>query len=397
MVLVAAFVLHAQVVPKQFMLRDVQSTATPVKQWFFPAASADRALRIDHEQIRWPEQTQENSVILPNGFVGADVSADGRYFALLSTVAHGGSAARQRFQLELYSVATGLRLALQLDQFRGEALPMVAIASDGRVVIGRAPTGTLWFYDAAGNLTSEATLFSGAEYDLERVLRMAISADSERLAVAATKRSASPTGADVENHSGEPHVFLFGLRGEELWSRPLPGTGTNLVAIAPNGQYIVADGYEADVFGNVKKVTHLLDGTGRKIADHDMLTRHVVFSADARVVVLAGKQRVKSVRTADGASLWQSTIPRRRGMVAGLSAADGGRLSAVVVAKNRFTGGGFLFVEPEVDIYDQRGALVQRLALVDETFVTPAVMLSPDGRLLRIGLLDGYRTYEVAP
>ncbi|MFQ5706454.1 MAG: hypothetical protein ACE5HO_03345 [bacterium] len=371
----------------------------PVKSWLFPPRAAEpgfAAVAVQQEQIRWFNGAPPKKLSLPAGYLSTVFSEHGRQFAVVSLRQTEKAGNGDKFlRLELYDSATTEKLySLNQKQYFDDSLPVVVVSNQkGLVILGRNSTGTLRFYGQHGVLNKEVTLFPGAAYDLERSLYLDLSEDGTLLAVGASKRGGAPWGAEAPNPSGEPYLFLFTPFGEQLWSAPLPGFNTAATAISAHGEVIVANCYTVDQQGQVNKQSLLFSQDGKRTGSFDLLFKYAAFSPDAKYVLLAENNAATLVQSASGQIVWTERLPRSQGMIAAIGLSNAGEYAALLMAKNQFQQGVFLFTKPRVKVVDRAGQLQQEIDLEGESFEKPVLELSADHRHLVVGFGNSYRIY----
>jgi hypothetical protein len=284
--------------------------------------------------------------------------------------------------------------AIRIEHYADHPIPAAIISSEGRVILGQNSTGKLQFHDPTGRLAREVTLFPEAFYDLEKFIQVELSDDGSSAAVLASKRGASPTGSTAPNPSGEPHLFLFNQKGDEIWRKPLPHHNPGAMAISPNGKTILASSYTADMAGTMQRTTWLVDDIGRVAGAFDLLFKRQHFSANSQFVIVASNQQAHIIDVASNQIVRTKSIAKQEGMITAVRVSNDGRLAALLLGTNRFEKGAFVFRNLRLTILLPAGEQVQELPL-DGTFVTPSLTVSPTLDHIVVGLDRGYQVFEL--
>lgn len=382
----------------KYKLLQAHKPNQPVQRWLLHGYSAkQRLIEVQDDQLIWISPTtgsQIGSLTLPEGYLHTITSKGGNYFAV-THLSNNGQENNKAFKVEVFAANGQKQYQVEKQQYYDDSMPLVAISdSDGALLLGKNSIGKIWFYDETGQLLREVELFPNAAYDLERTLSVDMSADGSRVGIAASRRGASPVGSDAPNPSAEPRVFVYGNDGTLLWQRDMPGFSTSVVAMSPDGDYLVANNYTADVQGNVKKQATLFDRQGRRIKDFDILFKKAAFSPDSKFVLLSDNMTAKLIDLSTEREVWNHQIRRQEGMIATAALSNLAEVAALLVAPNNFVDGHFLVTEPTIKIFDHSGQLIQEIRNADETFQTPALEISPDHQSLTIGFQDAYQIYE---
>jgi hypothetical protein len=238
-------------------------------------------------------------------------------------------------------------------------------------------------------------LFRDTEYDLERILQIDLSKDGTTVAIVAGKRGASPAGSNAPDPSAEPHLFLFSLNGMELFRKPLPDFNTSATAISDNSQYIAANSYTAAIDGNITKRTIIVDNTGKKIGQVNVLFKQADFTSDSKFLILADNNVAKVFNLTTRKISWSYSISEWEGMITAVDISNNGEISALLVAKSNFGDGTFMFTNSRLKILNSGGNLLQELEMTDQEFEKPALNLSDDSKKIFIGFRNAYQIYQV--
>lgn len=385
----------------QYQLVKAENVGKPVKFWHFNSNFPEQAvakIAVQEEQINWLDGTTPETLPLPPGYVRSVFSRVGNYLGFLS-ISKGVKEEPEHkiLQLQIFSSTREKLYEIKIRKHFDDPLPSLAISDkDGSVVLGQSATGRLWFYDRSGSLNREVVLFRNHAYDLERVLQMEFTKDGLSLAILASKRGASPIGSGVANPSGEPHLFLFNLNGEEFWRQPLPEFNPGQIAISPDGQYIIASSYTTDLQGNIEERTIIFTEHGQKIKSMALLFRNAEFSPESKYLILAERTVAKVITLPGGDVLWMHNISHKQGMITDAALSKNGEFGVLLLAKNEFKEGAFIFTHPQLVVLNRTGKIIQEIDLEGESFYTPALKFTGDHKYIIIGFRDSYRIYGIA-
>ncbi|NIR70116.1 hypothetical protein GWN42_30175 [candidate division KSB1 bacterium] len=351
---------------------------------------------VQENQIRWMNDVGSKMLDLPEGYLNTAFSKVGHYFGVIHLIEPPKKNNRNKIlQIDIYTSSGEKRYSLNRNQYYDDSIPSIVISNlDGSVIMGKNSVGKLWFYREDGELSKQVELFPDASYDLERILHLDLSEDGARLAVVASKRGASHLGSEAPHPSGEPHLFLFTHNGDELWRKALPDFNSSATAISKNGDHIIANSYTVDTQGNLQKQSLLFNDNGERIASFDLLFKYAHFSPDSRFLILAENTKAHVVELSTGRTVWSDNVSRKQGMITAVRLANNADVAVLLIAKNEFREGGFVFTNSRLRVLDRSGALHQDIAIKDEIFRKPALKLSPDHRHITVGFENSYRIYE---
>ena len=383
----------------RYELTTSKNVGRPVKSWLFSKRIEKTGLpsvAVQDKQIKWISDVESKSLDLPKGYLRTVFSKGGNYFGIISLIESLKTSNRNKIlQVEIYT-STGEKLYSQSrNQYYDDSIPSVIISDlDGSIIMGQNSIGKLWFYHQDGELSREVELFVEASFDLERVLHLDLSEDGASLAVVASKRGASQLGSKAPNPSGVPHLFLFTRSGDEVWRKALPEFNTSATAISEHGDFLIANSYTVDMRGNIKKTTSLFDNHGETVASFDLLFKYAHFSPDSEFLILAENTKARMVELSTGRTVWSHDISRKQGMITAVRLASNAAVAVLLVAKNEFKKGAFVFTNSRLEVFDRFGALHQEIAIKDETFKKPVLKLSPDHQHIVVGFESSYHIYE---
>lgn len=386
---------------RRYELTTSQNVGRPVKSWLFSEQMEKTGLSIiavHDKQIKWIRNVESKLLDLPGGNLKTLFSKGGNYFGIISLIESLKTSNRNKIlRVEIYTSSGEKLYSLSRNQYYDDSIPSVVISDlNGSMIIGQNSIGKLWFYHQDGELRREVELFPDASFDLERTLHLDLSEDGTSLAVAASKRGASPLGSKAPKPSGQPHLFLFTPSGDEVWRKALPGFSTSAAAISEQGDFLIANSYSVDTRGNIKKTTSLFDNHGARIANFDLLFKYAHFSSDSEFLILAENRKARVVELSTGQTAWSHNISRKQGMITVVRLANKAAVAVLLVARNEFKNGAFVFTNPRLAVFDRFGALHQEMIVKDQTFKIPALRLSPDHQKIIVGFENAYHIYEAS-
>ncbi len=354
-----------------------------------------RLISISDQLITFQGISKKN-LALPEGFIKTIFARDGSEICVLSAK-NLQSDGNKMLTLQFYSNKAELIFELTQKHVYDESIPEVYVLNENKgFLLGNSAVGELWFYDNNGVLKIEVDLFPGAQFDLERIMSIEASGDARVIAVLATRRSASPMDSGVPNPSGEPTLFVFSNDGNELWSRSLSEMAGGEVAVSPRGQYILASSYSTDSRGGLKRVTTLFDYKGEQIKTFDFLFQKTSFSISENILLMADRQTVNAVQLPSGKQVWQYKIKHKDGLITAVQMGNELQTSLILVAKDAFKNGAFVFIEPKLIILNRLGKSIQTLDFSEREFVNPALFTSPGPETVGLGFRDAFLTFNVS-
>ena len=366
-------------------LIDEKEITTSASSWFF---TASQQIALTTDQIVFLRDREMEIFSLPLQYLKTSFSNKGPYF-VIQTLNPLKSLEKidRELTLTIYSDINQESYRIIRKVYYDHSLPAVAISgADGSMVLGENDSGELWFYDGNGNLLRQVVLFPEAEYDLEKVLDVDISEDGSRVAVVAGKRGGSPAGSNAIDANAEPHLFLFSRDGQELWRKTLPELNSSEAVISPDGHLIVTNSYTISTDGKLVKRALIFNQNGSILSEVDLLFKQARFSGDSKYLLLADNQELLMLDGVTANLHWSRKIPTQSGMIADLDVTDGGEQVAVLLAVHEWDGSQFVFNQPVVTVYDNRGEAIQNITLSDEPSSKPAIHFTNQDENLIIGL-----------
>lgn len=337
------------------------------------------------------------NIAFQKGVILTKFSADGSKFCVVSDESIQVETDRDKIlALQFYSNNSKLIFEMNYKHFYDEPMPEICVLSENQgFILGNSAVGKLQFYDIQGRLNRELTLFPSAEFDLERILKIKASKNGI-IAVLATKRSASPMDSGVSNPSGEPTLFVFSNSGNELWRQQLPEFTGGEITISSNGKCVLASSYSSDSRGGLKRVTTLFNAVGEKIESYDFLFQSTASSIDREFLLMADRHTIKAIELHTGKQLWQHKIKREYGLITAAQIGHNMESFFVLVGKDSFKDGAFIFIEPKLVVLNQQGKSQQTMDFPDRVFVNPSLYLAPNSATIGVGFKDAFLTFEVS-
>ncbi len=378
------------------LVESVQLTKPAVSLNFLGFNETDKSHSVvvkDKNTLRWLN-ADKPEINLPQGYLTTVISKTGQYFGIVSLNPASGVDATKQITIDVYSADKDQLYSLEQSKHFDDSLPLIAISdADGSLILGHNFNGKIYFFNPNGELNETVDLFPDAEYDLERVLSFDLDASGSKLAVVAGRRGASPLNSVALHPSAEPQVYLFTTKGEKVWRTNLPEFNTSAVKISGDGKYVVASNYTVDVRGNVKKRSTVLEN-GDEIFDTDILFKYASFSKDNESLILADNTQAELIDLTSRNVMWRTNVPRKQGMITSIKISENAGIAALLIAKNEFKNGAFIFTKPHLKILDNAGKLQQEISFDKQVFKKPALNLSSDAARIVIGFGDAYQIYQ---
>ena len=377
----------------RYELIGEKQIAPIVNSWFL---SASQQTALTPDQMLFLENSRVEIFPHPQQYLKTSFSKNGKFFAIqILNPRETVEKIDRELMISIYSDLKKESYRLIRNVFYDHSFPSVTISgADGSLVLGENDSGELWFYDKNGTLIRQVVLFPDAEYDLEKVLDVDMCDDGSRIAVIAGKRVGSPAGSNAVNPSAEPHLFLFTGDGKELWRKALPDLNSNGVAISPDGRIIVANSYTISVEGKLIKRTLIFREDGNILNETDILFKQDRFSKDSKYLLLASNQELQMVDLTAGNVIWSQKISRKDRMIVDLDIADGGKQVAILLAVNEWADSQFVYRQPVITIYDNRGEEIQKLTFADEPSSRPAIRFTNQDKNFMVGLGNTLYLYQ---
>lgn len=364
-----------------------------VQRWFFKNHTV---VAVGASEVKLSRGRETRTLALPGGFLKAIVSRNGRYLGLVSLREAGHRGRNKTLRLDIYTTDGREQYSLERIQYYDDPLPEMAVSDrDGAVVVGRVPTGELWFYDGGGRLLRHNYLFPGSDYDLEKILQVSFSADGSQVTVAATRKGMAPVDADVRDPSAHPFLFAFSPDGALRWQKALPGYMIQSMATSPDGRFIAAAVYSIRTNGELSPRSLIYDRAGNLQTETDLLFKRAAFSPDGRYLLLAENRRARLLDLSEKSVLWDDTVSGKKAMIAAVALAENARRAILLMAQSEFRGNHFIFTRPVLQIKQMSGQTLQEIKIQDQTFTVPALTVSPDAGEILIGFHNSYQIYRL--
>lgn len=262
-------------------------------------------------------------------------------------------------------------------------MPSFYLSNLGTVVMTEPLEGILSFFDQAGSLVQEVSLFPKILAEMERPVACAFSENGTYFVVNALKHYARPGTELSPRERGQSYLILFDDRGTEMWRRELVHEVSMGVEISPGGEAIVAGGYSVKGLDAVERATYLYDLDGNLQHTYGFPFRYADFSSDRRFLLLGQKNSIHLVETQTGQLLWENLLPSEAGQIRALDLSPNGHLALVELAPGRYQGPQFVYHSPQILLFDQEGYQVWEKKFPEERFLKPlAKFLDESSRFL---------------
>jgi hypothetical protein len=370
---------------------EVSHTTYPeaISAWRFiqptTAAGDVKLLRLDKRQTVL-ENT--NSVVLATitGQLPFPIfSANGNRFATIHSLQKPDTKQQiTEWQIDFFDATLNKKYVVKVPRFIDETEPAIALSEVGEDWLsGRSAMGTIELWQGVKRRMTNIVLFEDAEHDLERTMIIRYRPTGEGFAVLASKRGAATADSPAENPNGEPYLFIFAADGKLLSRMALPGYAANRLVVCNSA--ILVNSYK--VFkknGEVERKALIYDWEGNLQWETDLLFKIASFSNDGKKIFMADNQRALTYDLESQFVLWEHLYNETdRQIVSG--AICNNAETAVLLAKNTFADGRFLFINPTVEVISPSGRTAQILKFDEESLQNPAIWLSPTGDRLFLG------------
>ncbi len=365
-----------------------------VERWY-PAG--EQAIAVWEGEMQWLSEGNGAALSLPSGFLKTVFSDGGHYFAVLSLRQEAGDTSGNRIlKAEVYSSERQKQYSLSLTQYYDEPYPVIALSDkDGSLVLARITTGELFFYGRSGGLTKKLLLFPQAEYDLERVIHLAISRDGSVVAAAATEHGLKPLQAESGSLYAAPYLFSFSTDGQMSWQKAVEGAMVSGLAVSVDGNLIAAGSYAPDADHRMTAKSTVYKSAGKPLVQADLLFISASYSSDSRSLLLADKRSALLLNIPAGSVAWKKEVPPQEGMIAAARLSGDGQTAVLLIAENEFRNNRFIFINPVMKVMNAGGELLQNMDLAGQEFVTPALDVSENGSLISAGFINNYQIFRV--
>lgn len=272
--------------------------------------------------------------------------------------------------------------------------PSFYISNAGRVAMVEPAACVVSFFDQAGELDGKVRLFEDASWSNERPISAAYSGDGTRFAVNALHHHPRPGDELSPRQKGQSFLILFDDRGQELWRRELASEISDRVAISGDGMVIAAAAHSVKGLDMVEMKTYLYDGQGELLGPLDLPFQHAIFSSEGKHLLLGHKNSLSLVEISSTQAVWQITLPSEVGQIRALDLSAHGRLALVLTASSRNRGDGFIYIAPQVFLFDREGHQAWSETFPNDAFWEPLATFLDDGARFLLAFQDRYLIYE---
>lgn len=335
----------------------------------------------------------KNAAEISGTFLKHWVSANGNVVAVLEKTASAKDHNGESSLILRWFERSGRQMgSYNLSQHRDDPLPQISFnAAGSHLVIAQPAIARLIFLNNTGQTLRESFVFSAAPYSLERPFFMAASAEAF---VVLTQFMPSTNAKTVV-----PVCIRFSAAGEERWRRELPTGTAGGLAVAGDGELIVASRYlvhVAESGSRVESTTSLLQRDGKLLANVDGLFRKAVFAQDNSHLLLMDRRQLRALEIPSGKLLWQTNLLRRAEMFVDVAADAGQEKFFALAGSSVFKENRFVFENARLLGFDSKGRqrVEQRLPAA---LSLPALMISANGQRLTLaaeGVLQSFSVLE---
>ncbi len=391
--------LQAERGTNKHVVKPIKQVPDEVLRWSVfsvnPQNDQLRILSLGKQKLLIQQGSTIKSMELPPHFYQLTTAPHGFYFALSQILPANKEQKVSQLFIAVYQDVDQLLFKIQYPLQYSESIPSIILLDNGNLILAEPVVGQLQFYASSGEMIQQIELFKDATYNLERVLMVAPAAiEFNRIAVLASKGAAAPLDADLPLPSSQPYLFLFDLKGNELWRQALPEAAAAHVAIAPDAKHIIVGVYSAYRFKPMIKKTLLLNNDGSILNTFPMLFRYASFAKESPIAVIADRFSLHQIDLQKGKILWQHHFLPKTGMITAVSVNKDGQQTTVLTALNRFANHRFEFQQPQLHLFNQQGMIMDKIPFTNEKFLTPA--LFPIQNQIFIGFTKNLYKLEVS-
>jgi WD40 repeat protein len=252
-------------------------------------------------------------------------------------------------------------------------MPSFYLSNLGTLVMVEPLEGLLSFFDQAGSLVQEVSLFPKTLAEMERPVACTFSENGSYFVVNALKSYSRPSTQLSPREKGHSYLILFDDQGTEIWRHELAHEVSMEVETSPGGEFIVAGGYSVKGLNAVERATYLYDLEGNLEHTYEFPFRYADFSSDGGFLLIGQKYSLHLVETNTGQVLWEHLLSSKAGQIRALDLSPDGHLTLVEQALGRYQGPQFVYQSPQILLFDQEGHQVWEKMFPEERFLQPLV------------------------
>lgn len=336
------------------------------------------------ESLIWQDQQGGKRLALTGQFLQHSISAHGEVIAALEKIEKDGVALRLQWH-DRNSRSLGSNV---LAWHEDDPLPQICLNANGSaLLLGQSTAAQVMFLAAEGQTLGDIKLFGEVAYSNERPLFLAASGQSFLV-----------LSQNIPTPVNSPTLVCFSAAGEEKWRRDLPAGTPGGVAVAPNGDWILAGRYQVTSDNRVESSLHLFDSSGALRATLHGLFRQACFAENGQRFLLMDRRQLRLLSLPDAKQIWQYNLPQRNDMFVGIASDVKGENHFALAAVSNFKNGRFVFEQARLIRFNASGRQ-QSSTAISIDLIEPVIALSADGRRLTLaadGVMQTYQTTTAA-
>lgn len=330
------------------------------------------------ESLVWQDQQGNKRLALNGQFLQHAISTNGEVIAALEKIEKDGIALRLQWQDR-----NGRSLGSNVFTWHeDDPLPQICLDANGSaLLLGQSTSAQVMFLAAEGQMLGDKKLFDNVAYSNERPMFLAAGGQSFWVL---SQNTPTPVNS--------PTLVCFSAAGEEKWRRDLPAGTPGGVAVAPNGDWILAGRYQVTSDNRVESSLHLFDGSGALRATLHGLFRQAHFAENGQRLLLMDRRQLRLLNLPDAKQTWQYNLPNRNEMFVGIASDVKGENHFALAAVSNFKNGRFGFEQARLIRFNASGRQQSSTAIKTD-LIEPVIALSPDGRRLTLAADRVMQTY----
>lgn len=333
----------------------------------------------DATSLVWQDQQGSKRLALTGQFLQHTISAQGEVIAALEKIEKDGAALRLQWH-DRNGRSLGSRV---LAWHEDDPLPQLCLNANGSaLLLAQSASAQVMFHVVVGETPDEKKLFENAAYSNERPMFLAAGGQSFWVL---SQNTPTPVNS--------PTLVCFSAAGEEKWRRDLPAGTPGGVAVAPNGDWILAGRYQVTSDNRVESSLHLFDGSGALRATLHGLFRQACFAENGQRLLLMDRRQLRLLSLPDAKQIWQYNLPQHNDMFVGIASDVKGENHFALAAVSNFKNGRFVFEQARLIRFNASGRQQSSTAIKTD-LIEPVIALSPDGRRLTLAADRVMQTYQ---
>lgn len=380
-----------------------QSNVLSKNTWAYVWQTSDGSLRPamtqDETGLRfWLAHEANTQKLALDKPTSVTLSPGNGFLAVLYQTDHTLSSSElKHFSFKIFDVQGNERYSLEHSGISDAPPPACYVSDNGYAVLANGARGELAFYNANGHHIKTVDLFEDDIYQYEKPLACAISRDGDFIAAIAQKKPATISEITGQMISGEPHLILLTLSGDELWRAALKEDACSEVAISSAGKWIAVAQYSTALSGEVSKKISVFNGAGELQYEISNLFRKASFSTSGEKFFWMNINEIGCVDLVSRKPIWHWSNNKNSDQILADFAIDAsGSRCAVLSGISTFKEDGFVYDSPKLMLLNANGKSIWKMDFYSNQFRQPSVVLTENGRSIGIGFINTYKIYEAA-